>query len=383
MRGLTLVDPALLPSQPAEPPGHRSEHGSAGQSEESLGPLIAELVAAGTLPGGVTRSRIATGPLLSRVALSSAGDRHLMLDIALTGSPRVPWLAADSATADTADTEDTEDTEPAGRPAGARSDHQPSGTVTAVLARPVGPLPVRAWYHPTPWPPAMLAEVVTGAVPGPLPTPATFAALGAALARAHAHAPAEGHGSTVTGRCLPPPLQRVTDALERLTTDQHHLVNRILAGRDPVVPVHGQPALAHVLVPADAPASLRPGAVTPGAVLTGWSPRLGGSAALDLGHLLGDITEIAVLAGLSDPGRATWLRSRLADVRDGYCSVPGAAEHDPLFWDRVADGAVLRLLDHRCTLVGLLGPHAAPVAIGDRVAAHLASSAFRTKGFRP
>ena len=146
-----------------------------------------------------------------------------------------------------------------------------------------------------------------------------------------------------------------------------------------MVPVHGQPALGHVLVSTEA-------RTAPVAALTGWSSGeecLGGSAALDLGHLLGDMTEIAVLAGLSDPERGDWLRARLIDVRDGYCAAGGAANCDPGFWNRVADGAVLRVLDHRRILVGLLGRDAAPVAIADRVAARLASPAFRAKGFRP
>jgi hypothetical protein len=339
------------------------------QPADLLATLTAELVAAGTLSGGVTRSRVVTGPLLSRVALSSAGGEHLMLDIARTNAPRVPWLA-----------------DAAGCRIGSSDHPAPADTVTAVLARTVGPQPIRAWYHPTPWAPAMLAEVATGSAAGPLPAPATFAALGAALARVHAGAGAADYR-------LPPPLQRTRQASDRLTAEQRAILDRIMAGHDPVVPVHGQPALAHVLVPDDPVDSVRagttggrgpgPGTATAAAVLTGWSPWLGGSAALDLGHLLGDMTEIAVLAGLSDPARGAWLRSRLVDVRDGYRLADGPFGSDPQFWARVADGAVLRLLDHRCTLVGLLGPDAAPVAIADRVAAHLASPAFRAQGFRP
>ena len=95
------------------------------------------------------------------------------------------------------------------------------------------------------------------------------------------------------------------------------------------------------------------------------------------------MTEIAVLAGLSDPARGDWVRAGVIDVRDGYCSAGSPPDSDEAFWNRVADGAVLRLLDHRSTLIGLIGPDSAPVAIADRVSAHLASAAFRTKGFRP
>lgn len=357
MRGLTVERPRPR----LESDGGLLESGP----DQAVDELIDELVATDALRGRITRSRVATGPLLSRMSLSSARGRHLMLDIARTPAPRVPWLAPTDA-----------DDELPGRLGDARRGVR---EVRAVVGRQVGPSPIRAWYHRTPWAPAMFAEIATGTVAGPLPSPATCAALGAALAAVHTSGGRAGHR-------ISPPLRRLLDHPDRITPEQRLLADRILAERDDVVPVHGQPALAHVLVPA-ASADDDPDAtaveIAPAAVLTGWSPRLGGSAALDLGHLLGDMAEIAVLAGLSDQLRGEWLRARLLDVRDGYCTAADTPKLDARFWNRVADGAVVRVLDHRCTLVGLLGPDAAPVALADRVAAHLTSPAFRAKGFQP
>jgi hypothetical protein len=253
----------------------------------------------------------------------------------------------------------------------------PSG-VAPVAGRCVADRPVRAWYYPTPWPPAVLAEVVTGAAAGPLPSAGMFTALGGLLRRLHDSTLPVEHRAT-------PPAERLLAAGDRLTPGQYALAVRILGTRDPVVPVHGQPALGHVLVPNGTSPDGRAAGGTPAGLVTGWSAgpnRLGGSAALELGHLLGDMTEIAILVGLSDTERGDWLRARTADVRDGYL----AAGHRPRcggFFDRVADGALLRVLDHRATLRRLLGPDAIQVRLADRTIAHLASSAFREKGFKP
>ena len=354
--------------------------------------ILLALAEQGVLRGRVSTLRVATGPLMSRIAVTSTRGSHLVLDV--PGDPSIPAPAMSGPGMDRL-------SRALRRPV-AKADE-----ILAVGATSVAGGQVRSWYHRAPWPPAVLAEVVTRPADGPLPSPTTFAALGALLARLHGAAlPVEYRPSPVT--------RRLRSTADRLTARQRALLVNILDRSDPVVPVHGQPALGHVLVRAGGRAGAGEQSVgrpdepaghpeqsagnpeqsagypekpaTPAAVLTGWpagADCLGGSAALDLGHLLGDMTEIAVLAGLSDPARGDWVRARVIDVRDGYCSAGSPPDSDEAFWNRVADGAVLRLLDHRSTLVGLIGPDTAPVAIADRVSAHLASAAFRTKGFRP
>lgn len=316
-------------------------------------PVLDALVTDGVLSAPVTRSRVTSGPMMARIAVSSAAGEHLVLDVSRNTSvvpPACGGPAMDRLVRATARTD--------------------SAGAAPVAAEHVGTQSVSAWFHRTPWPAAMLAEVVTGAVAARLPEPAVFAGLGALLARLHASDLPVEHR-------MAPPLQRVVDGVDNLTADQHDTALRILGASDPAVPVHGQPALGHMLVPVE------PTDVAPTAVLTGWSDRLGSSAALDLGHLLGDITEIAVLVHVSDRMQARWLRARIADVRDGYCAAADPRALGGTFWDRVADGALLRVLDHRATLCRLLGPGAPPVRLADRVAAHLTSSTFREKGFRP
>lgn len=314
-------------------------------------PALDLLARAGSI-GTPRLDRVVDGPLLSRAAASTDTGRHLLLEVPGDDTVTPPALRDGP-------------TDPV---IGAAVSQPP--TVTATTAVPIGgPAPL-AWYHPTPWPPAVLAEVAIAAVPGRIPGPVTFAALGALLARFHSTGPVPRRGEI-------PPLSRVLAASRAglLTAELAAAVDRIRRHTDPPVPVHGQPALGHLLVPAGDRDDL------PAAILTGWVEAASGSAALDLGHLLGDIVEIAVLVGSSDPDRAAVLRSRVLDVRRGYLEVAGRVGRG--FWARVADGALLRVLDHRCTLNRLLGPAAAPTRLADRLAAQLASTAFREKGFRP
>jgi hypothetical protein len=317
--------------------------------------------------GPITAARVAAGPLLVRVAASAAGE-HVLLD--LTDDPGHPLPAMRSTWTDHLQRV-------------ASGGVAPHRRVVVAVADPVAADGPRAWYHRTPWPAAMLAEAATATVPAPLPGPQVFAALGALLARVHASA------LPVTPRPVPP-LVRTVAAAAQLTGPQRDLLARIAADAhdDESRPVHGQPALGHVLVPTG---PVPPGA--PAAEVIDWTAGLAGSAGLDLGYLLGDLTEIAVLVGLRDPARGDRLRARVGDVRDGYCRAapslrtPQAEGGSPAggapFWDRVHDGAILRLLDHRSTLVRLVGSEAAPTRLTDRVLAHLTSDAFRQRGFRP
>ena len=197
--------------------------------------ILVTLAEQGVLNGRVSTLRVVTGPLMSRIAVTSTRGSHLLLDV-----PREPSIPAPAMCGPGTDRLNR----------ALRRPVEAAGEILAVAATSVAGGQVRSWYHRAPWPPAVLAEVVTGPAEEPLPSPATFAALGALLARLHGAAlPVQYRPSPVTRRLL--------SAADRLTAGQRTLVASILDRSDPVVPVHGQPALGHVLsMPGGGPAPM-------------------------------------------------------------------------------------------------------------------------------
>lgn len=169
-----------------------------------------------------------------------------------------------------------------------------------------------------PWPARLLATA---------PTPQAAQALGALLRRIHTYrAPTARNTSAM----LPPAMIELLEHPSPLLSDD--LVARCASRTQehwtqaPRVVLHGAPGSGLALVPTD-------GGEVPAAVLLAGPPR-SGPAWFDVGHLMGDLTEITTLLGtcsLSDP------------VRSGY---EGDDPLPELFWQQARDASVLAVVAH-------------------------------------
>jgi hypothetical protein len=317
--------------------------------------LEAELIDAGVITAPLARSRVSRGALLARHSLTSAVDEHLVLD------QPIEDVLAPAMTTDRLE-------ELLGRAANA-----------TVAATPAHPAP-GGWYHRTPWPAVMLADVLAATDPPPFDR-AVCPALGEFLARLHA-APARTPLTVAS-----PPLTRLRASRAHLTAGQWEWVRDVTAADGAVVPVHGQLATGHVFVPepgllafpgADrtgrltpTPIASTPIASTPIATVTGWTSGLVGCAGLDLGHFIGDLIELAVLLTPTAPDRSAALLAAVPATLGAYAASANR-ELDDAFWDRMHTGAVLKVLDHRARISRLPDPPAQPLLAADLIAADLA-----------
>lgn len=159
------------------------------------------------------------------------------------------------------------------------------------------------------------------------PNPQAARALGALLRRIHTH---RAPSPAIESATLPPAIAKLRERPSPLLSDD------LVAGcasraqehwaQAPSVLLHGAPGSGQALVPTE-------GGGEPAAVLLAGPPR-SGPAWFDAGHLMGDLTEITTLLGIS---------SLAAQVRSGYDG------DDPLtesFWQQARDASVLAIVAH-------------------------------------
>ncbi|RZS91373.1 hypothetical protein EV189_0614 [Motilibacter rhizosphaerae] len=273
---------------------------------------------------------MSTEPLLQRVFVST-GSRHLLVDAPVATAPPELWQVPPAPAAAYA----------------ARVALLRSGPVSAVAAAAAGD----GWAHPLPWPGSTVADDIrTGRG---LPDAEVLRALGALLAGVPDHLP--------TGDTEPPALVRVRARARELPGD---LVGPVrdaleLLADSARTAVHGQPALGHLVVPASGEPARQ-------AVLTWWVGGTSAPAGWDLGHLLGDLLELAMLVAPGAPGTAAGLLAGSRAVVAGHGGTPP--------WYQVEAAALLKVVDHRLRLATLLGADSAPVRAADAVAATLLDS---------
>ena len=231
------------------------------------------------------------------------------------------------------------------------------------------PLPGVGWAYRTPWPADVLGHSVVEGVMAGRPMPQGLAGacfqIGAFLRRLHAAPLTSG----VPSRRLPPPLERLRTPPEGslLAVDPtwRRMTEAVGTWSDEdAALLHGQLGLAHLLVPAEGPAS------GPVVCLIGWSGELIGPASFDLGQVMGDLLEVAALfAGRAGTAVPILLDAARA-VRDGYEATPGrplAAD----FWAAASRAACVKVLDHDARRVRAFGQATVPGALLGRVAESL------------
>lgn len=263
------------------------------------------------IPQGHRVHGVLTGPLLTRVSLTTSDGLHAWVDIVPGG----------------------------GAPPGGVLTTRGSGRIIVpTLMDVVGLGP--GWRLP--WPACLLADVGSHGQSwcGTADAKLVGHELGVFLGRLHRGSGSGGEPHLIE-RLAHPPVGALAgqETWTSLHREMRHAESCTL---------HGEPASGHILVPL---APLRSGSVEPVAAVLGWSAPVVGDPALDVGHLIGDLIELSILLGAQVTGPDP--RSVACGVLEGYPKDRG----DAGFLNRVQSYAALKVIDHEARLLasGLAG----------------------------
>ncbi len=290
---------------------------------------------------------VLSGPLQSRWSLADDNGAHVWVDVPSAPLTTVPG------------------SDPTSRPPvplAAGPVHGPQVVAGEEVRLCAGPGRLLGRAYRLPWPGRLLAEQLTTTMAVGATAPdldraeADLAATARYLRGLHALGAAELPAPGQAGTMLPGPVRRVAGRVPPdAPAGDPSLRVRLQAALDPTPEagralLHGEPSTGQLVVP-EAPV----GSPEPVAVLLGWTGAVAGPPALDIGHLLGDLLELAVFSG-GGSGRGVRLLQLAEAVRTAY---DDDRPCDPAFWRLAAQAAAVKVLDHdlRLRAVGMPPGH--------------------------